>query len=59
VGLAAVRPRGAAVAAGEPLAVVHAAHEAAADEAVRALQAAFTLADAAPARLPAVQAVIG
>jgi hypothetical protein len=39
--------------------VVHAAHEAAADEAVRALQAAFTLADAAPARLPAVQAVIG
>jgi thymidine phosphorylase len=59
VGLAAVRPRGAAVAAGEPLAVVHAAHEAAADEAVHALQAAFTLADAAPARLPAVQAVIG
>jgi hypothetical protein len=39
--------------------VVHAAHEAAADEAVRAVQAAFTLADAAPLRPAAVQAVIG
>jgi thymidine phosphorylase len=59
VGLAGVRPRGARVAAGEPLAVVHAASEAAADAAVAAVQAAFTLADAAPPRPAAVQAVIG
>ncbi len=58
VGLAAVRPRGHRVAAGEPLAVVHAADEAAAEQAVRAVQAAFTLADAAPAQPPAVQGVV-
>ena len=59
VGLAAVCPRGTRLVAGEPLAVVHAASEAAADEAVAAVQAAFTLADAAPPRPAAVQAVIG
>jgi thymidine phosphorylase len=58
VGLAAVVPRGSRLAAGEPLAVVHAASEATADEAVRTVQAAFTLADTAPARGPAVLAVI-
>jgi len=59
VGLAAVRPRGTRVAAGEPLAVVHAASEAAADAAVAAVQAAISLADTAPPRPAAVQAVIG
>jgi thymidine phosphorylase len=59
VGLSQVRPRGSAVAAGEPLALVHAADAAAADEAVRAVQAAVTLADAAAPRPPAVQALIG
>ena len=59
VGLAAVRPRGARLAAGEPLAVVHAASEAAADAAVAAVQAAFRLADTALPRPAAVQAVIG
>jgi thymidine phosphorylase len=56
VGLAEVRPRGAAVSAGEPLAVVHAAHAVAAEEAVRAVLAAFTVADAAPPRPAAVRA---
>jgi thymidine phosphorylase len=45
VGLAAVRAPGDRVAAGEPLALVHAADEAAAAAAVRAVQAAFTLDD--------------
>jgi thymidine phosphorylase len=59
VGLSQVRRRGTPVAAGEALALVHAATEAAADAAVHAVQAAFTIADTAPPRPPAVQAVIG
>jgi thymidine phosphorylase len=59
VGLSQVRPRGTALAAGEPLALVHAASEAAAAEAVRAVQAAFTLADTAPPRPAAVQHLVG
>ena len=53
VGLAAVVARGARLRAGEPLAVVHAADEAAADQAVAAVQAACVLADEAPV-LPAL-----
>ena len=49
VGLAQVVAPGAAVAAGEPLAVVHAADAAAAEAAVAAVQRAYTLADEAPA----------
>ncbi len=45
VGLSQVRPLGAALQAGEPLAVVHAADEASADQAVRAVLAAVTLAE--------------
>ncbi len=48
VGLAAVQPLGAQLMAGEPLAVVHAATAEAAVAAQAAVQAAFTLADAAP-----------
>jgi thymidine phosphorylase len=58
VGLSQLHPRGSAVGIGEPLALVHAASEAAAAEAVRAVQAAFTLADAAPPRPAAVQRVV-
>jgi thymidine phosphorylase len=54
VGLADVVPLRRALAAGEPLATVHAAREAAAAAAVAAVQAACTLADAAPAAAPAV-----
>jgi thymidine phosphorylase len=59
VGLSNVRTRGSTVAAGEPLALVHAADDLAAADAVRAVQAAITLADAAAPRPPAVQALIG
>jgi thymidine phosphorylase len=58
VGLSHLRPRGSAVGLGEPLARVHAASEAAAAAAVCAVQAAFTLADAAPPRPAAVQRVV-
>ena len=51
VGLSRVRPLGTAVAAGEPLAVVHAADEGTAEAAVAAVQAAFTIGDAAGAAL--------
>jgi thymidine phosphorylase len=54
VGLAAVQPLGAALAAGEPLAVVHAADDDAAAAACAAVQAAFTLADAPPVLPPLV-----
>jgi thymidine phosphorylase len=59
VGLAAVRPRGHWVRAGEPLAVVHAASEAAADTAVAAVQGAIGLADEAAAPPAAVLSVLG
>jgi thymidine phosphorylase len=48
VGLADVRAPGEAVAAGEPLAVVHAAEDAAAEAAVAAVRAAMPMVDAAP-----------
>jgi thymidine phosphorylase len=59
VGLSQLRPRGTALRAGEALAWVHAADEAAADAASTAVQAAITLATHATARPAAVQAVIG
>ncbi|MBX3637283.1 MAG: thymidine phosphorylase [Rubrivivax sp.] len=66
VGLAQVRPLGERVAAGDTLAVVHAADDAAADAAVAAVQAALPIADEAPAlppllvqRLPAVPPAAG
>jgi thymidine phosphorylase len=56
VGLSRIRPLGAALQAGEPLAVVHAADEDSAEAAVRAVLAAVTLAEpgARPAPGPAV-----
>jgi thymidine phosphorylase len=54
VGLTQVLASGAEVAAGEPLAIVHAADGAAAERAVLAVQQAFTLADAAPAPVPLI-----
>ncbi len=59
VGFAEVLALGARVAAGEPLAVVHAASEAAAEQAIARYQAAVTLADAAPEATPLVAEVIG
>ncbi len=59
VGFAAVRPLGAQVQAGDALAVVHAADEAAADRAIAAYQAACTIADQAPAATPLIAEVIG
>ena len=54
VGLAEVLPLGAVVQPGQPLAWVHAADMAAATKAVAAVQAAVTLADAAPVLQPVV-----
>jgi thymidine phosphorylase len=54
VGLSAVLPLGTAVAAGDALAVVHAASADAADAALRAVQAAMHLGEAAPAAAPPV-----
>lgn len=59
VGFAAVQPLGAAVKAGEAIAVVHAADEAAAERAIASYQAAVQLADAAPAATPLIAEVIG
>jgi len=59
VGFAAVRPLGARVEAGEALAVVHAADEAAADRAVAAYQAACQIADQAPTAAPLIAGVVG
>ncbi|MCZ8111085.1 MAG: thymidine phosphorylase [Betaproteobacteria bacterium] len=59
VGLSAVRPLGHRVRAGEPLAVVHAAGEAAADAAVAAVQGAMVLADEAAPPPVAVRGVLG
>ncbi len=55
VGLDRVRGLGAAVAAGEPLATVHAASADAAAVAAAAVQAAFTLGDTAPPLPPLLQ----
>ncbi|MCZ8235609.1 MAG: thymidine phosphorylase [Inhella sp.] len=59
VGFAAVRPLGSTVQAGEALAVVHAADEAAADRAIAAYQAACQIAEQAPAATPLIAEVIG
>ncbi len=58
VGLAAVLPLGAEVAAGEALAWVHAADEATAAAAIQAVQTAMSLGDAAPAATPLVYEMI-
>lgn len=59
VGLAQIAARGARVQAGEPLAFVHAADEAAASAAVAAVRAAVQIGDGAPQALPLVAEVIG
>ena len=59
VGLAQVLAPGAAVVVGEPLAIVHAADAASADEAAAAVQRAFTLADEAPPSAPLVVETVG
>lgn len=59
VGFAAVQPLGQAVKAGEPLAFVHAADEAAADRAIASYQAAVQIGDAAPATTPLVAEQVG
>jgi thymidine phosphorylase len=53
-GLTEIAPVGAAVGPDRPLAVIHAATEAAADEAIAALRAAVTVGDAAPAERPVI-----
>ena len=52
VGLTEIAPTGAQVGPDRPLAVVHAASEAAADEAIAALRAAVTVGDEAPPERP-------
>jgi thymidine phosphorylase len=59
VGFAAVQPLGQAVKAGEPLAFVHAADEAAAERAIASYQAAVQIGDAAPAATPLVAEQVG
>jgi len=59
VGFAAVQPLGRAVTAGEPLAFVHAADEAAAQRAIASYQAAVSIGDAAPAATPLVAEQVG
>jgi thymidine phosphorylase len=54
VGLTEIAPVGAEVGPDRPLAVIHAASEADADEAVAALRAAVTVGEAAPAEQPAI-----
>jgi thymidine phosphorylase len=54
VGLAGLRPLGSTVAAGEDLAVVHAADEDSAAAAAAAVQAAFTIGDTAWAEPPLI-----
>ena len=58
VGLAQVLAPGAAVAVGEPLAVVHAADLAAAEDAVAAVQQAFRLADRPPPAEPLIHETV-
>lgn len=59
VGFSEVKPIGTRVAAGEPLALIHAADEPAADRAVAAYLAAVALGDADVAASPMVMATIG
>jgi len=59
VGLTEIAPVGAQVGPDRPLAVVHAASEDAADEAVAALTAAVTVGDAAPPERPVIGGTIG
>jgi thymidine phosphorylase len=54
VGLTEIAPTGAQVGSDRPLAVVHAASEAAADEAIAALRVAVTVGDGAPPGRPVV-----
>jgi thymidine phosphorylase len=54
VGLTEIAPVGAQVGPDRPLAVVHAASDAAADEAITALRAAITVADDTPAERPVI-----
>jgi len=58
VGVLCLRKRGDRVAAGEPLAEIHAAAEATADEAAQELAAAFTIADEPPPQRPVVLDVL-
>jgi pyrimidine-nucleoside phosphorylase len=58
VGVVCLRKRGDRVAAGEPLAEIHAADEAAADEAARELAAAYVIADEPPPQRPVVLDVL-
>lgn len=59
VGYAAIRPLGRKLRAGEPLAVVHAADEAAAVRAIAAYQAAVRISDEAPIETPLIAEVVG
>jgi thymidine phosphorylase len=58
VGLTEIAPTGARVGPDRPLAIVHAASEAAADEAIAALRAAVTVGDEAPPERPVIAARI-
>jgi pyrimidine-nucleoside phosphorylase len=58
VGVVCLRKRGDRVAAGEPLAEIHAPTEPAADEAARELSAAYVLADEPPPQRPVVLDVL-
>jgi thymidine phosphorylase len=58
VGLTEMAPTGAEVGPDRPLAMVHAASEAAADEAIAALRAAVTVGDEAPPERPVIAARI-
>jgi thymidine phosphorylase len=59
VGFSEVKPLGSHVAAGEPLALIHAADEAAAERAIASYLAACTLGDADVAATPMVMAEVG
>ena len=59
VGLTEIAPTGAQVGPDRPLAVVHAASEAAADEAIAALRAAVAVGEEAPPERPAIAGRIG
>jgi pyrimidine-nucleoside phosphorylase len=59
VGILCLRKRGDRVAAGEPLAEIHAATQAAADEAAIELRAAYEIADEPPPQRPVVLDVLG
>jgi thymidine phosphorylase len=59
VGFSDVKPLGTRVAAGEPLALIHAADDAAADRAIASYLAACSLGDADVAATPMVMAEVG